>query len=639
MTKCRVVMQASQGLTTRGSDPTIFIEDEVIDVSGKASTRTQVGDVAEGTAGSQQPIRWSDNDKFVAWAAPVATDGSASTNFADGFEAATFSLDHYNYTYYSADFAATIPSPMSQSNTYDYYAAFPVPSSRVGTTVTYSLPTTQSGDYDAELDIMRATVRGGALVERNPEQTSNQVWPEPTMEFEHLMHAVRIYIPEGRNLMFKGIKQLEITFPTNVVGGTVSFDAINPDSDPVWSDQTNKVLIDMSDDKLLNAGGRYVWVLLKPGVMSGEIKFRGYLLTGQPSRAISTYVTDLNLQAQHITPINLTIPEALAPIKFTFSCPDSNEYPNFLGENATKMYVKQWPAGLKPQGVDGDTMESANGTFTATYYYEEGELNTDLPGKSITVGFASNNADVSHHSMTYTLPTTLIGNSTTIFSYALPYLFYEDFAGAADNSEQDDNSDGSWLSSANLNGWSGSRWTSHNGSTGYIELNSYIGTTAGYTDVKWGRLDSPAMSRLTNNTKVTITYDINGTKSESKLFGSVISSIQTRCMFGMHSNDSAIGGGSGGTLAGADSGNRPANAIEYNTGTGGFSTSMPKTSHTMDNCSSASRFTWFLDDHVSKGAPAAVTIYMYIDNIKVSVGGTTKHTDKNYRTYFPNHQN
>ena len=31
--------------------------------------------------------------------------------------------------------------------------------------------------------------------------------------------------------------------------------------------------------------------------------------------------------------------------------------------------------------------------------------------------------------------------------------------------------------------------------------------------------------------------------------------------------------------------------------------------------------------------------WLYVDNIKVSVGGSTKHTGLNYKSYFPNHTN
>ena len=114
-------MHASQGVETRADEQNIlFIEDEAINVGQTdGATRSQVDEVGDGAENSIQPVRWSDDDKFLAWAAPVGTGGEASTNYADGFNAVTFSLDHYNSTFSSADFVATLSKPMVAQNTFD----------------------------------------------------------------------------------------------------------------------------------------------------------------------------------------------------------------------------------------------------------------------------------------------------------------------------------------------------------------------------------------------------------------------------------------------------------------------------------------------------------------------------------------
>ncbi len=355
---CKVYVHASQGVDTRADEQAmLFVEDEAINVGeSDGITRTQMGEVGDGAENSTQPIRWSDNDKFLAWAAPVGTGGESSTNYADGFNAVTFSLDHYNSTFSSADFAATLSKPMAAQNTFDYYAVYPVPSSVSGTQVSFNLSATQSGDFNSAWDVMRASARGNALVGRTPNQMSTPVWPEPMLSFEHIMHVLRIYVPANRNLMLREISRLEITFPDNVVGGTVSFDAARPDVAPAWSGQTNKVTIQM-DNNPLNANGRYVWVFIKPGVMSGDVKFRAYNLLGEPSQMISTTLSNHNFQAQHITPFTLTIPKVLTPVTITFKCPDNTSYPNFLGEAPNAMYVKEWPAGIVAVGESDNVVK------------------------------------------------------------------------------------------------------------------------------------------------------------------------------------------------------------------------------------------------------------------------------------------
>lgn len=638
--KCQVVMSAYQGVDTRTMDSQmVFVEDDVLDVGGSVDTRTQVGEVADGEQGSLQPVRWSDDDKFLAWAAPVGVDGSASTNYADGFEAATFSLDHYNYTFTSADFVATIPSAMSQTNTYDYYAVYPLPAGHTGTTVTYNLPTVQSGDYDGAQDVMRATVRGQALVERDPGQLSTAVRPEPSLSFEHLMHVMRIYVPTARNLMWKGIKRLEITFPQNVVGGTLSFDAARPNVEPVWSGQTNKVMVEMDDDNLLSAGGRYVWVFIKPGEMSGEIKFRGYKLSGEPSQLISTTVSAHNFKSQHITPITLTIPEELKPVTVSFSCPDNDSFPNFLGEAANAMYVDSWPMGIVALNEEDNVITSTTGTFVAKFFYEAGELNTDLPGNTMTVGFTSAHADVRQNKVSFTMPTTMAPGMSYILNFALPYLFYEDFANATAVSSNDNNGDdtdgihdiysGISLDAYNLAGWTGA-------SIG-VQASTAARVCGRYDDVLWlaryrraGRLDSKPLNIIAASTvAVTFNYSAGHNKSDNDVVPNAVCGYTTTSgvINGVNNNSNT----NVWTISGAT-------GISIPNYSGSYTSIGNVTSYSISECTNAHRLSWEVSTTGSAGNSNANT-WLYIDNVKVSVGSTTKHTDKNYRTFFPSHQN
>ena len=625
-------MHASQGVETRADEQAmLFVEDEAINV-GQADgtvTRSQVDEVGDGAENSTQPVRWSDDDKFLAWAAPVGTGGEASTNYADGFNAVTFSLDHYNSTFSSADFAATLSKPMAAQNQFDYYAVYPVPSSVSGTQVSFNMPSVQSGDFDGVCDIMRASVRGNALVERAPTQVSTPVWPEPMLSFEHIMHVLRIYVPANRNLMVNNISRLDITFPDNVVGGTVSFDAARPDVAPTWSGQTNKVTIQM-DSNPLNANGRYVWVFIKPSVMSGEVKFRAYNLQGEPSQMISTTLSNHNFQAQHITPFTLTIPKALAPVTITFKCPDDTSYPNFLGEAPNAMYVKEWPAGIVALGENDNVIKTLDGTFVAKFYYEAGELNTELPGKTMRVGFTSQSADVSHNEVTMTIPSTLSTGGNYTLNFALPYLFCEDFKDVGATSSNDEyktsstgNKDG--VSINGLNGWTGARVGS--------SANVSVRLAARYESVLGGatypsRIDSAPLSRLQVESTVAVFYNYG----MDARYGGIGGSVKTMyCYTGYVTSNDVFGGGDGdGTFP-----------DEYEMKEQGASyTSMPYSRIAVLNNipASVTRITWRTKTEKPAGA-SNCTCWLYIDNVKVSIGTSTKHTNLNYRTFFPNHQN
>ena len=623
-------MHASQGVETRADEHTIlFIEDEAINVGQTdGATRSQVDEVGDGAENSTQPVRWSDDDKFLAWAAPVGTGGEASTNYADGFNAVTFSLDHYNSTFSSADFVATLSKPMAAQNTFDYYAVYPVPSSVSGTQVSFNIPSVQSGDFDGIGDIMRASARGSALVERDPNQMSNPVWPEPTMGFEHIMHVLRIYVPNGRNLMSKDISRLEITFPDNVVGGTVSFDAARPDVAPTWSGQTDKVTIQM-DSNPLNANGRYVWVFIKPSVMSGEVKFRAYSDQGVPSQEISTTLSNHNFQAQHITPLTLTIPKSITVI-FTFECPDNASYPNFLGEEPTVMYVKEWPAGIVAMDEEDNIVHSLDGKFELRFYYDPGNLNTELSGKTIKVGFASNSADVSHNEIAITLPASLSSGEKYALNFALPYLFFEDFKDVGATSSNDEYKTGSTgnkdgVSINGLNGWTGARVGS--------SANVSVRLAARYESVLGGatypsRIDSAPLSRLQAESTVAVFYNYG----MDARYGGIGGSVKTMyCYTGYVTSNDVFGGGDGdGTFP-----------DEYEMKEQGASyTSMPYSRIAVLNNipASVTRITWRTKTEKPGGA-SNCTCWLYIDNVKVSIGTSTKHTNLNYRTFFPNHQN
>lgn len=643
-------MHASQGVDTRADEQNVlFVEDATINV-GEADgiTRTQMGEVGDGAENSTQPIRWFDNDKFLAWAAPVGTGGESSTNYADGFNAVTFSLDHYNSTFSSADFVATLSKPMAAQNTFDYYAVYPVPSSVSGTQVSFNLSATQSGDFNGAWDVMRASARGNALVGRTPNQMSTPVWPEPMLPFEHIMHVLRIYVPANRNLMLREISRLEITFPDNVVGGTVSFDVARPDVAPAWSGQTNKVTIQM-DNNPLNANGRYVWVFIKPGVMSGEVKFRAYNLQGEPSQMISTTLSNHNFQAQHITPFTLTIPKVLTPVTITFKCPDNTSYPNFLGEAPNAMYVKEWPAGIVALGENDNVIKTLDGTFVAKFYYEAGELNTELPGKTIRVGFASKSADVSHNEVTMTIPSTLSTGGNYTLNFALPYLFYEDFLNTTQSFEYNsvDNTSDTFDPAAKmlteydpyLTGWSGGRVGVSAKQS--MRIHSRIESGIWIPNRNPGRVDSKRMSRMSDgaNAKAYVRYDYLGdrynevgSKSGKPVvtFGYTTITGNEESAINVTDNVANVIINSQAIDIDGNANNTAIYSAEMRHSTGGVITS----------CTNKTRLSWSVTNNKDGEFAGNGSYWLYIDNIKVSLGEVpVKHIDLNYRTFFPNHKN
>ena len=596
-----------------------------ISASHSAMSRTALGDVpSDVTSGSEQPIEWSVGDKISVWA---KADGDENYTL-DGV---TFTLSTYNSTFDDADFMATI-DPMLEG-TYAYHAVYPEPTAKSGTKVSYTLPSNQSGAYDPALDVMAAQATGNALVGRVDDEPTNLTWQEPQLEFNHLFHMIRIRIPEGKNLLGQPIKRLDIVFPRDVVG-TAEFDVTNP-SNITWSNMSNKITVEIPDESnYLDENSNYVWLYIKAGELSGDLKFRAYSLDGIPSQEITSSINK-DFKAERVTPINLTIPESdeTAYKEITFSCPDNETYPNFLGENATTMYVREWPATLKPIKSQSATISSSgNGVFKVKFYYlnnEDYQFNTTSNSATMTVAFDSANASMSNNKYSLKLPN--FGDSSETY-YALPYLFYEDFVNmkpeCVTGDDNDTNIAGVLLDSQYFTtirdgkyGWTGSNVIGEIGSISIkAKADRYIGSTAYYR----GRLDSSQIP-LSGSVNVAVSFDYKC--SAGTVFTPNMTYGQTTEAKPIQAHTYRIV------------------AIKYNYGNKVSGTEKVLSSgqtgtqiYQISNCTGSHRLSW---DVFGSGGSGNTTEYqtLSLDNIKVSIGGSVKHAGLEYRKFFPNHTN
>ncbi len=596
-----------------------------IRASHSAMGRTALGDVPSGVqSGTEQPIEWSVGDKIGVWA---KADGES----AYAVNGAVFTLSTYNDTYDDADFMATI-DPMA-AGTYTYYAVYPQPSSQSGTTVSYTLPSQQSGAYDPALDVMTATATGNALVSREDDSSANVAWQEPRLSFEHLFHMIRIRIPEGKNLLGQPIKRLDIVFPQDVVG-TASFDVTNP-SQITWSNLSNKITVDFSDDALLNENNRYVWLHIKAGALQGNLKFRAYSSSGVPSQEIVKAI-DKDFKSQRVTPVNLTIPtsDENAYIEISFSCPDNTTYPNFLGENASKMYVKEWPATMLPIALQSTTLEATDGVFKAKFYYlnnEDYQFNLTSGGAKMVASFDSAHATINDIEYTLTLPDFATSQNAY---FALPYLYFEDFATVGDTSSHDEyavsetgNRDGVAING--LPGWTGGRVGSKAGISVRIAPR-YESVLAGAT--YGARIDSTPLVNLTSQSNISVFYNYGMNATYGTFSGGLGGSLKRMyCRIGYVTSAETFGSGAeDGTVV---------DSYDLYEETASW-TNMPYSrSATYSNVpANVTRLMWRGYTETPGGA-SNCTCWLYIDNIKVSVGNAAKHTNLDYKSYFPNHKN
>lgn len=640
--------------------------DVAIRVLDPQASRTALGDVPSGEPGigTEQSIKWSVKDTIRVWAKDKST-GAYTLNGQD------FKFATYNATYQSANFKSTI-NPMP-SGSYSYGAVYPKPKSQDGVRVTYTLSSVQSGSYDPSLDVMYASVSDGIAlhtIDANPDDIPWIEANQPKLEFKHLFHLIRIRVPDGKNLLGEEVKQLQIIFPYNVVGD-IEFDATypnNPASVKEWSNLSNKITVNLPDEDLLNANGRYVWLHIFPAPETlqshHELKIRACGKSGVISKEITASLNSKSFSAGHITPIALTIPESdeSAYKEVTFSCPDTSEYPNFLGQDATAMYVREWPTSLKPIKSQSSTVTSSGGgKFKVKFYYlnnEDYQFNTAVANQKITVAFDSANASVNHNSFTTTLP-DLVSSDEPQAYYALPYLFFEDFRNAvgyenykhsgiaSHGSDTADELQNRGLDvNSNQNNWTAARYAI--GATQAIRVCNraeywVLGSTHN------GRIDSPNMNRIKGTTDISLgfNYSMEREQNNSETFDYYLA-------VGAHDNSGTISaksqtGYSGGwlsphkvscTLSSPKFEDLKTDALD-----GGYNNVYKSYECKFSSRTNSTRFAW--EVYVKAVVPAGdgvdggmYTNWVYLDNIKVSIGGSVKHKDLDYRTYyFPNHTN
>ena len=649
--------KGEQSVSIIDGDSPVEVVISTAEPTSESSTRTQLLDSGE--------VRWSAGDIIRVWA--------KATNSNDyALAGQDFKFAGYNATYNSADFKTTLLANQMPDGNYKYGAVYPTPKSQNGVRVTYSLPSVQYGTYDPKLDVMTAQADGRALhtADATPDVIEWNEMPQPKLSFSHMFHLIRIRVPESKNLLGDPIKQLDIIFPYPVVGD-VEFDATypnNPASQKTYTNTSNKITVILPDNELLDANGRYVWLHIFPPLsamtQNDELRIRALSKSGVISREIKTSLNGKTFLGGHITPIALTIPQSdeNAYKEITFSCPDNSSYPNFLGENATTMYVREWPATLKPIKSQSATIStSGSGVFKVKFYYlnnEDYQFNTTSNGAQMTVAFDSDNASVNHNSFTTTLP-DLVSSDEPQAYYALPYLFFEDFRNAegyenyihsgtaSHGSDAADELQNRGLDvNSNQNNWTAARYAI--GAKQAIRVCNraeywVMGSTHN------GRIDSPNMNRIKGTTDISLgfNYSMQREQNNSETFDYYLA-------VGAHNNSGTISaesqtGYTGGwlsphkvscTLSSPKFEDLKTDALD-----GSYNNVYKSYECKFSSRTNSTRFAW--EVYVKAVVPAGdgidggmYTNWVYLDNIKVSIGGSVKHANmENYRNFFPNHTN
>ncbi len=495
--------------------------------SGAELTRTVIGD-------DLLTANWAVGDTIAIWAMPQSDDEVMEYSLLGE----SFAMRYFGTEYTSAEFTASI-SPMAEGD-YTYYGVYPKPKSITQGVATITLPSVQSGEYDGEGDIMVAT----PLLSR---ELSSSTLGAPELSFNHMMHAFRVEIPDGRNLMGGDLTKLEITFSQSVVGD-VEVDVTNPDSFPViTSEASNKVTLEFAES-FESGTGRYIWFFVNPTTLSGEVKFLAYGEGGVISSPITTTI-EKELVGGAITPLTLTIPEPkITTLRVNLSAANVKSR---IGESLQSV------AFTAPDGtyIDGTmTSKSFEPSDDDTYeinFYNASDFESTLKGGTLDVWFETLSVEKSPAGFALSGITM---DGVTEFTVDVPYFFTTTFteisaSGSTEETATDD--DDQETDVPGLTGWvAGERATWTEGS--YITIRSYtnaggpydsrfnsctlsawgLKSTASAVSITishtayWSKNKSDSMSIVTGiSSSTSLTSTITGTPASTSLTTKVTKSV------------------------------------------------------------------------------------------------------------------
>lgn len=561
LTAAAVSCHDGDGLTP-GTEPSREIE---VSINAPA-TRTAL--LEDGLT-----ARWVRGDRIALWA---YTNGTAA------FANAPFTLWYPREAPEQGLFTGMVGA--MTAGTYDYYASYPTPEATDGTKVTYTIPAVQDGTWNGNLDIMLAATQGTELKE--------EILNEITLQFHHKVHALKITIPEGRNLLGRPIEKLRIEFP-QAVAGRMTWDLANPAAAPETAATENAITLDFATP--VNEGDTF-WVFVAPADLTGgEVRF---VATDGVEYSWPLSAWNFRDCAEgRMTPVRLTIDERRPQQTYKLTVD-----PARLGEPVTEINRLTMPEGYEFPNIELSTTTRTitpnnDGTFSVRTFIDQAAALTAGMQASMTVG-SENTEGVSGKGCEVR---DVTADGCTIMA---PYLFFEDFAEttACDTYADNDGKTAQEMTEARLPGWTGSRWKTEANTS--LEFRTYIGssTALGRQENKYGRVDTPPLP-LRNGKTVTlsVSYDIGSTNN-------------SKCTFGTTTQSGPIPGGRG-----YDNRNLPEKEVEtFAPDTSGTPTNMPThKQHTIENCGAGCRLTWF--GTYNSGLVTAKTFYFYMDNVRVTI--------------------
>lgn len=579
----------------RDDGPQARTVEVVLGIGGGADTKTSLGDDGHS-------FFWDRGDAIAVWArnseGDFAIDGQRFTLMA--------SPDNNRSVAY---FSSTLASEMPE-DTYTYYMTYPVPDAVNGTVARFSVPEMQTGDVSGGLDITVAEpVRGAAL---RPAPEAGPVEESMSVTMRHLLHFLKFYIPEGRNLLGEPVSKIVFTMP-QAVAGELEVDASNPES-AVLKNGTETVEMRLAspiDESGADGMQDAIAAIFPPetACASGD-ELEVEIYSDSKYSTVHFNIAGRTFAAGHFTrvPLKPVVVHDRYTVKFTLSS-------NNLGEDLQNISLSL-PEGVNWPGTSSNvyTYSKPDGTLIAagdTFLLDtvEEEEFRAISSQPVTVRYESENAVLSESLAV----ADLSGVTSAGLSLNCPYLFFEDFSRVESFSSNDEFSKGTQvggtLGNKNpttfLDGWSAARAGAQAGTA--IRLACRREASSDYS----ARADSPFLTGLKEGKTVnlSIQFDYSMNREEYAFIVSKPNAKQT-VYCGYITTSDNLGSNS-------DVGTYPIEFVVDET-TGSYSNINNSTSFVLEAVGSPIRLSWrSLPVHVA--GTTSSTCWLYLDNIKVKI--------------------
>ncbi len=616
-------------------------------------------------------VRWSQGDEIRLWAREHKEPADASPTYV--IENVPFRFYYYSPSWSRAGFKGTINGVESTFNAaeYDYFAVSPAPASDADVdapadgshiNVTYTIPAVQTGEFDGRYDIMTAkplTAQGLQAGDDNP---------SVNLVFKHHVHVLKIVISENELKTLnspndeEGIRSIELTFPDPVTGKlTVDATGRNePAFTPADGDGGKVLTLNFKEPK---KKGDVVYAFIarqEPLSGDGKVIIKATGASGGDKPCVSlerSFTKTREFMRGAVTTLEYNIPERYRCTKIFFSLAEKEggEKPDRKITEANAE-TEGWGWGTLGEpiesfqvvGEDGTTVlydcpeakcDHVNNKYELASCVAEGDHEAFIAqyvGKPCIVKLISAHAVVEYP---FTFPTLEQEVENTV-RLEVPYLFEEDFSNVTTHDHNGD--EGVDVSNTGhtghtsfddygLIGWTGARMgvesgTKDGNSYGAARIccrNEYGGVgKASVHGTYHGRMDSPALLMLTNQTAIEVSFKYGfGRQSNKDDY-----SIAPYLAFGItkeEDKDAPSGTGSDGYKS-MINGLQKIGSGELNGSFENIPLSLPNTWIKCSDCTKDHRLVWevYMKDKEKDEAFVKnhnTNNWAYIDNVKVRI--------------------